>query len=332
MSNFVFRPGAKLFNQIADLENLAGELKATSKVSLETGVDLIKKETCCFLMIDGGGGNLDPSQLKLFAKPVDSVPRETELFPVKARFSQFLAALESEPEKPADEIAQALALEFPRSSRASIQTPSESFIFQALEHFVVEARLKKQLIWVKEEGADLHPVIRAAILHLEFLQISPFNRLNHFVSLCQSRARLLNSGYPALREVSLGQELVTSQEKLFACLRQAERTCPGSCATLNIWLEFFTECLHQSLLQARSLAQKKLRLLPSSQLEIVRVIKSRGSASREQIVRDTGLKTATVKYNLSQLAEKGLLFRTGGGRSTSWSVSTEALSPEKPSK
>ncbi len=335
MSNFIFRPGPKLFNQIAELEYLCGRLASSPLAEANPPDELLEKEARYFLLLDGCQSNLDSSQLKLFTEN-KSLPTKlgglsnTPSFPIASRFVEFLkttqANLNSSPSVISpSEIAKDLEVDFPRNCRVPLQTASGSFLFQTLEHLVVASKLKKHLNWALEENKDeLHPVVKAAILHLEFLQISPFNRLNQFIAFSITRARLIEAGYFVLKSESLGEVVFREQEKFFSSLRQAERTCPGSCAGLNTWLEFFCSCLFQLSinLEGKSSLNAKVQALPSSQLEILEIIKTRGNASRDQIIKETGFKTSTVKYSLTQLADKGFLVRTGGGRSTSWSVSS----------
>ncbi len=331
MSNFIFRPGPKLFNQIAELEYLCGQLVKSPLAEAKAQEELLEKETRYFLLLDGCKSHLDSSQLKLFTEKKFLSAKIDQLnappsFPVAAKFVEFLKTTQSKTSSSLSnispsEVAKNLGIDFPRSSRAPLQTASGSFLFQTLEHLVLESRLKKHLNWAIESKDELHPVVKAAMLHLEFLQISPFSRLNQFIAFSMTRARLIEAGYFVLESESLGEAVFREQEKFFSSLRQAERTCPGSCAGLNTWLEFFCSCLFQLSvnLEVKSSLKAQVQALPSSQLEILKVIKTRGNASRDQIIKETGFKTSTVKYSLTQLADKGLLERTGGGRSTSWS-------------
>jgi len=198
-----------------------------------------------------------------------------------------------------------------------------SFLFKTLEQTVIERRLSRLLAWYSANEKKLHPVIRIAIFHLGFLQVSPLERFNHFFALALTRSELLAAGYESLDYLSLGHLIYESHEDYFVALKQAERTTPGSCTTLNTWLEFMLSKLirlNSELLEGLEQSRDVSRL-PETQLKIVKLVEKKGSATRDQIAQETGINTATVKYSLSQLAAKGILKKFGGGRSTSYSSS-----------
>lgn len=88
----------------------------------------------------------------------------------------------------------------------------------------------------------------------------------------------------------------------------------------NIWLETFLDCLLDSSQRLISVGEQRAEglRLTAVQKQIIGVVRSYGSATRERIATESGINLSTVKYNLSVLATRGHLKREGGGRTTSY--------------
>lgn len=64
--------------------------------------------------------------------------------------------------------------------------------------FQVPERIAALLRWYDEEAALLHPVLRAAQLHVEFVKIHPFVEGNGRIARLLLNLELLKAGYPAI--------------------------------------------------------------------------------------------------------------------------------------
>lgn len=211
-----------------------------------------------------------------------------------------------------------------RQTPSRFCSPNNELIFATVPAFLIEQRLNDLLEWTNQEleAEKLHPLLIAGIFHLLLLQLSPYPNANLRLAAVLLWQVLDQSGYSFVRENHFAKEFNLNRVQYFNSLRQAEKTVHGSWATLNVWLEFFLQSFVASceqIEQMREVSLKKSRL-SSVQLNIIDSIRNSGSATREKIVKDTGINISTVKYNLSILAARGHLRREGGGRATSYSL------------
>ncbi len=201
---------------------------------------------------------------------------------------------------------------------------SDELVFPTVSPFLVEPRMNELLAWAQSEieNGTHHPLIVAPLFHLLLLQIHPFPKANHRLALAVLWHILSEHGFPFIRFQHLTPVFQARSKLYFSTLRQAEKTAGTNWSTMNIWLEFFFDCLLEVTRGLRELGETLLdeTLLTDVQRRILDVVRNRGTASREIITQETGLHVSTVKYNLSLLAERGHLTRDGIGRATHYKV------------
>lgn len=217
--------------------------------------------------------------------------------------------------------------QFLRKSPLNFTAPTldkEEIVFPAVSSFLVETRLEELLEWTKCELLEnnFHPLFIIGTFYLLFLQISPFPTANHRLAIVLLFQLLDSHGYSFIRYSHFAEIFEQRSKQYFLALRQAEKTAGNSWSSLNIWLEFFLDALIDCSEKLLDQAEKSLGITRLSEIQkrIVDVVKTNGSASRERIVNETGIKLSTVKYNLGILADKGHLKRDGQGRATSYSL------------
>ena len=200
--------------------------------------------------------------------------------------------------------------------------PRNEVVFQTVPAFVIEQRLDDLLEWTAQElhTGRHHPLVIGGVFFLLFLQISPYDRANHRLAIVLLWHFLLSTGYTFVRFNHFATQFQSNSEQYVIALRQAEKTSYGNWSTLNSWLEFFLQALCVGCQELESVSELTVRQsrLSSIQRDIIEVIRSNGTATRERIVKDTGINISTVKYNLAVLSARGHLKREGGGRSTSY--------------
>ncbi len=201
----------------------------------------------------------------------------------------------------------------------------EDTVFQTVPPFLIRQRFEDLVEWLNREleAGDYHPLFLFGTFHLLFLQTMPFARGNHRLGLL-ILWRLLNGyNYSFVQHTSFASVLAERTRGYLQSLRQAERTVFTTWNTLNIWLEFFLETVLSSTNNLSLLVEKGVeeQRLTRTQKNIIEIVRSRGPVTREIIVSESGINLSTVKYNLSVLAARGYLKRSGGGRTTSYWVS-----------
>jgi hypothetical protein len=209
-----------------------------------------------------------------------------------------------------------------RKTISSFISHDSQRLFTTVSPFLVRRRLEELIEWVTDElyCGDIHPIIVAGTYHLLFLQLHPFQTANHRVALVSTWHLLKNTGYNFIKESDLIGIFLRDEKDYYASLKQAERSTFTDWTTMNVWLEFFAAKLLECASTCFSTEEKTATFgaLTPVQKKILEIIKREGAVSREKVVFETGISSSTIKYNLSQLAERGHLKREGNGRSTNY--------------
>ncbi|MGJ3495145.1 Adenosine monophosphate-protein transferase SoFic (plasmid) [Piscirickettsia salmonis] len=66
------------------------------------------------------------------------------------------------------------------------------------EHYQLDEKMEQFIDWYKTEGKNLHPVERAARVHIDFVGIHPFIDGNGRTSRLLTNFELMKDGYPAI--------------------------------------------------------------------------------------------------------------------------------------
>ena len=175
-----------------------------------------------------------------------------------------------------------------------------------------------------EQLLSIHPLLIVALFIVNFLEIHPFQDGNGRLSRILTTLLLLQAGYVYVPYSSLESVIENSKESYYLALRQTQTTIQDEAPDWQPWLMFFMRALQQ---QKRRLSMKveyeKNTLITLSELaiKILDYVRNHGRATTREMVRQTGASPNTLKATFSNLVEKRLLVRHGGGRSTWYSLS-----------
>lgn len=197
----------------------------------------------------------------------------------------------------------------PRRRRVSFEAPAATR---------VPADMAAFLAWVNaEQGLD--PVIKAALAHLHFLTIHPFEDGNGRVARAISDLLLSRADGVPVRYYSLSRVIEARKAGYYEAL---SRTQGQSSLDVTEWVRWFLEAVeaaldgasrhldlartkHDVLQGARSLSERQRTFLE-------RVFAGwDGKLSSQKYARMHGVSTDTALRDLSDLCEKGVLTRTG---------------------
>ena len=102
----------------------------------------------------------------------------------------------------------------------------------------VEWQMKDLIEFITTEK-EIHPVLKAGIVHYEFVRVHPFLDGNGRVGRALSMLVLFSDGYDIREFFSLEEHFDRNAEEYYRSL-QSVATHNGD---VTIWLEYFTECL-----------------------------------------------------------------------------------------
>lgn len=198
-------------------------------------------------------------------------------------------------------------------------------VFETASPFDTPRRMSELVTWLKNarELARLHPLLIVAIFIITFLEIHPFQDGNGRLGRILTTLLLLQAGYVYVPYSSLESVIEQSKEEYYLALRQTQKTIHSDTPNWQPWLMFFMRALQQ---QKRRLAIKverekgALAVLPELAVKILDYVRDHGRVTTRDMVREVGASPNTLKSTFSNLVNKGLLIRRGGGRSTWYSL------------
>jgi len=199
-------------------------------------------------------------------------------------------------------------------------------VFETASPFDTPRRVAELLTWLKDtrELGRMHPLLIVAIFIVIFLEVHPFQDGNGRLSRILTTLLLLQAGYVYVPYSSLESVIENSKEDYYLALRQTQTTIHNEAPNWQPWLMFFMRALQQ---QKRHLGIKvereknALSVLSELAIKIMDYVRAHGRVATRDMVRETGASPNTLKATFSNLVEKRLLIRHGGGRSTWYSLS-----------
>ncbi|MBC7604307.1 MAG: Fic family protein [Ramlibacter sp.] len=192
---------------------------------------------------------------------------------------------------------------------------------------------------------EIDGLIRAAVAHLWFETIHPFEDGNGRIGRALAEQALAQDMRNAQRIYSLSAEIAKQRAGYYAQLQAATGQ-----ANLNItqWVQWFvgrieeafdaaTNQMQIAMERSRYWAQvhsRNLDLSASQRKALARLLQAEpegfaGGMSTEKYVNLTGTSRATAYRELTKLAEFGLLGRTGQGRGTRYSLVAARMSEQQ---
>lgn len=214
--------------------------------------------------------------------------------------------------------------------------------YQAPASADVPAHMRQLLQWFNDSsgrGAATEGLVRAAIAHLWFEAIHPFEDGNGRIGRALVELALAQDMQSGERLFSLSQQLWADRAGYYAQL-QAATAQPT--VDVTAWVLWFVGCVEKACRAALGQMQTALTrnrywtevntahpgLTPAQRKALARLFDAQpegfvGGMSTEKYVNLTGISRATAYRELTQLAELGLLKKTGQGRGTRYQLVVE---------
>lgn len=216
--------------------------------------------------------------------------------------------------------------------------------FEAPPREGLEARIAEFLAWLNTSRADatLDPLLRAAIAHLWFVTLHPFDDGNGRLTRALTDLALAQGEGQSIRFYAMSVAILAERKAYYAQLEAAQKATTGSAALdITPWLDWFLRTLLVAIESAsaqidRVLAKSRFWREPRAQglsAEQTKVLNrlldgdqpARGgfaqgiNASQYQAVAKVSKATAT--RHLADLVARGCLVKLpGGGRSTRYTI------------
>jgi Fic family protein len=203
----------------------------------------------------------------------------------------------------------------------------EKVHFQAPDSDVLELEMNKFLDWFNSEKS-LDPVIKAAIAHLWFVTIHPFDDGNGRITRTITDMQLSRADQSAQRFYSMSSQIRVERKEYYDLLEKTQK------GTLNItlWLNWFLSCLDRALTNTDAtlgIVMKKARfwekysITPLNDRQRLMLNKLLdgfdGKLTSSKWAKITKTSQDTAGRDINDLMQQGILEKEpGGGRSTSY--------------
>jgi Fic family protein len=193
----------------------------------------------------------------------------------------------------------------------------------------LEEEMPRFLEWFNED-ATMEPVLKAALAHLWFVTIHPFDDGNGRIARAIADMSLAKSEGSSQRFYSMSAQIREARGEYYDIL---ERTQKGT-MDVTTWMEWFLGCLTRAIEGAQTALSgviekarywEKLRDVPLNErqrLVINRMLEGfEGKLTTSKWAALTKSSNDTALRDIQQLVERGVLVRNqAGGRSTSYSL------------
>lgn len=193
----------------------------------------------------------------------------------------------------------------------------------------LEQEMRRFLEWFNSDTTT-EPVLKAALAHLWFVTIHPFDDGNGRIARAIADMSLARSEGSSQRFYSMSGQIREERGEYYRILEQTQR------ATMDVtaWMEWFLGCLTRAIGGAQAALSsvierarywEKLRDVPLNdrqRLVINRLLEGfEGKLTTSKWAAMTKSSTDTALRDIQQLVERGVLIRNAaGGRSTSYSL------------
>lgn len=179
------------------------------------------------------------------------------------------------------------------------------------------------LSWLKGGGKDLHPVISAGILHLEFASIHPFTDGNGRTTRLLTQLYLMQNSWDFRRILVLDEYYNQDRLEYYNAL-QIEKTYRERIGQdITSWLEYFTDGFLVEAVRVKSDIQSTgLDKVPGKgeqvfvdkdEIPIIEFMITVGRITSGDVADILKVAKRTAQLKLKKLVEKGLIKQEGSG-------------------
>lgn len=210
----------------------------------------------------------------------------------------------------------------------------EKVHYEAPPSDVVPDMMTDFLTWINSDNTVIDPVLKAAVAHLWFVAIHPFDDGNGRLTRTITDMQLAKAdGFP-LRFYSMSAEILREKKTYYEIL---EHTTSNS-TDITEWLEWFLNTMKSSILRAEETVKRVVskssfwqrhREIPMNerQVKMVNMLWDgfTGKLTSSKWAKITKTSQATALRDITDLIEKGILIAAAdGGRSSNYLLKDNA--------
>ena len=210
----------------------------------------------------------------------------------------------------------------------------EKVHYEAPPTDAVPAMMETFLTWINSKNTEIDPVLKAAVAHLWFVAIHPFDDGNGRLTRTITDMLLAKADNSPLRFYSMSAEILREKKSYYDIL---EHTTTGS-TDITAWLEWFLQTMKTALLRAEETVEhivqkssfwERHREIPMNerQVKVVNMLWDgfKGKLTSSKWAKITKTSQATALRDITDLIDKGVLVAAAdGGRSSNYLLKDNA--------
>ncbi len=208
---------------------------------------------------------------------------------------------------------------------------SKGVIFHTASPFETPKLTQELIDWTNAEfrQKELHPLIVVSLFAVVFLHIHPFQDGNGRLSRALTTLLLLKHGYTYVPYSSFERVIEENKDSYYMSLRKAQAELEISSENKGIkrgsksmnegvfaWVIFFLKSMQKQklVLEGKLNTELAASSIPRLSLEIIEIVKSRGSITLGETLRLLKANRNTLKVHFRNLVKSQVLERNGVGR------------------
>lgn len=194
----------------------------------------------------------------------------------------------------------------------------EKVHYEAIKPELVKLEMNKFLNWCNSD-TGLDPILKAAIAHLWFIIIHPFDDGNGRIGRAITDMLLARTENSGDRFYSMSSQILTERKQYYSILQKVQH----STGDITEWLLWFLQCLKNAILATETTTQKVLykakfwkhhhniRINERQRLIINKLLDGfEGKLQTSKWAKITKTSTDTALRDIKDLVEKGILIQT----------------------
>ena len=209
---------------------------------------------------------------------------------------------------------------------------NEKVHYEAVETEKVKFEMDRFLKWLNTENDKIDSIIKAAIVHLWFVTIHPFDDGNGRIARAISDMLLARSDESKQRFYSMSAQILKERKKYYEALQKTQHSLNSD---ITVWLDWFLNCLKKALLASEKILQSILykadfwnanakTAFNDRQIKILNKLLDgdfRGKLKSSKWAKLCKCSQDTAIRDIKDLIEKGILQQEQqGGRSTNYEL------------
>lgn len=207
----------------------------------------------------------------------------------------------------------------------------EMLRFKAPDAREVHGLITDLFNWLKESKKEgIHPIIRAAILHLEFVSIHPFTDGNGRVTRLLTQLQLYRDSWDFRKILVLEDYYNRDRLSYYNAEQEVQGHHYKKEADFTSWLEYFTTGFlieaRKAVEQIQSIGFGKVSkkseqiFLDRGEIQIMDFLTTTGRITSDDVTDVLGVAKRTAQLKLKNLSDKKLLKMNGAGPSSYYTL------------